>query len=242
MTVTAKALEMQIQLKQLMRQHGITPKPVFVPLAPPQSGDDGAIDITGYASTTDIDLSRQKFRAYAFNHPCLLLRNYRRPPLLYRHNENQIAGTVANLSYDSQGNLKICAEVRHAQAARCNAFSIGARVLEYEIRDADNANFHAEIIKAEIIEVSLTDAPANPQTLVRSRHRAAPVGAYLKTLADQTDLTIRRVKIIQRQFELLHAAIKAPARTAPRPTIRRVPISAPRRPTPFSSLVEAINR
>ena len=248
---TGLAMQMQLQLKTLMRKHGITPKPILVPLSPPPAVDDCAIDITGYASTTDVDLSRQKFRAYAFSNLCLYLKGYALPKLLYRHDESQIAGTIESLSYDDRGSLKIRAEVRHAQAARCNAFSVGARFLEYEIVDADNKNFHALIRSAEITEVSLTDAPCDPRALVQSRHRATAMNAYRKTQAEQTDLMIRGVRLIQRQIEVLQQVIAAPAREAPRAEVRRAPmiISAPRRPrveahraTPFGALVSAMER
>lgn len=135
------ALAMQIELKRLALRHDAAePKPCFVPLAAPV---DYVIEITGLASTTDIDLSRQRFRAYAFNNPCLLLSGYPLPKLLYKHDESQIAGTIQSLGYDDRGNLRICAEVTHDLAKRCNAFSIGARILEYSLVDTDTENFHA---------------------------------------------------------------------------------------------------
>jgi len=110
MTVTVTAMQMQLQVKQLMRDRGITLKPYFVPLSAPT---DYPVEIEGLASTTDVDLSRQKFRAYAFCNLFLTLKGYELPPLYYKHDESQIAGTIDALSYDDKGNLKIRAEVTH---------------------------------------------------------------------------------------------------------------------------------
>jgi phage head maturation protease len=192
------------------------------------------------ASTTNLDLSRQKFRAYAFNNPCLLIRDYAVPKLLFKHDESQIAGVINSLSYDNRGNLRIRAEVTHPLAARCNAFSIGARILEYEIVDGDNENFHALISNAEVTEVSLTDRPANPHAVVQSRSRIAPVEPYLKTLSEHTDLAIKGIQIIQRGFQML-AEMQVNATPPRRAAPQRPPmISAPRRSTQFQQLVQQL--
>jgi hypothetical protein len=94
------ALQMQLELSRLGKRHGVAPKPHFVALADPI---DGPVAVTGFASTTDVDVVRQKFRAYAFNNPCLYLKKFPLPKLLYRHDENQVAGTISSLGYDDKG-------------------------------------------------------------------------------------------------------------------------------------------
>lgn len=165
-----------------------------------------------------------------------------------RHDESQPAGIITNLGYDKSGHLRICAHT-DVMARRCNAFSVGARILEYSIVDADNANFHALISSAEICEISLTDRPANPQALVRSRDRAV-MGEYIKTLHDHSDLAIRGVRVIQRQLEMLQQMMAAPANSqhianfkpdrAPRPAPR--PRVEPYRQSEFGRLISQLEQ
>jgi hypothetical protein len=124
---TGLALQMQLELSRLSKRHGVAPKPHFVALADPV---DGPVTVTGLASTTDIDVARQKFRAYAFDNLCLHLKGYPLPKLLYRHDANQVAGTITSLGYDDRGNLKISAEVDHPLGKRCGAFSVAGIVLD----------------------------------------------------------------------------------------------------------------
>jgi hypothetical protein len=67
---TGLAMKMQLDLAHLMRRHGYVAETINIPLA---AAVDHAVEISGLASTTDIDLSRQKFRAYAFDNLCLTL-------------------------------------------------------------------------------------------------------------------------------------------------------------------------
>jgi hypothetical protein len=149
--------------------------------------------------------------------------------------------------------LRISAEVTHELARRANAFSVGARVLEYEIRDADSANFHGLITQAEITEISLTDVPANPQAIVRNRSRVAPFAAYVGKLHAHADLTIRAVGLMQRQLEILQRLSSTPlvrgSNTASDPApSRRTPQAKPRpqlephRASSFGALVSAMER
>lgn len=80
---------------------------------------------------------------------------YPRPPLLYKHDPEQVDGTIANLDYEDRGQVRIVADVNHELARRCNAFSICAAIIQYEIRNADSADFFALITKAKIDEESL---------------------------------------------------------------------------------------
>lgn len=188
---TGSAMQMQLTLSSLMRRHGaIGAKPCIIPLASPI---DGPIDVSGLASTTDIDLTRQKFRGWAFSNLCLYLKGYPFPKLLYRHDESEVAGEITKLSYEDRGQLRISAQVSHERAKRCTAFSVTARILEYEIREADSPDFHALISNAEIVEISLTDRPANPRALVLSRTPTAPTPPFIQAMGQQANLAIKAV-------------------------------------------------
>ena len=119
-------------------------------------------------------------------------------------------------------------------------------ILEYEIRDADSPDFHALISNAEIVEISLTDRPANSRALVLSRTPTAPTAPFIQAMGQQTNLAIRAVGLIQRQLEVLQQQLSQapspPAPSAAQPPARRpAAINPPRQPTPFKQLVEAIN-
>ncbi|AJA61041.1 MULTISPECIES: hypothetical protein [Bradyrhizobium] len=240
--MSGEAFQMRVQLAKLASRYKIAPRPTLIPLTAPV---DHALTVDGLASTTDIDLERTKFRAYAFCNPCLLFKGRELPPLLYKHDESQPAGKIESLTYDARGNLKISAHVTHELAKRCGAFSIRAYIGGYELRDTDSAHFHALVTNAEIIEISLTDAPANPHALVQRRYPAPPLTAWLKTIGETNALLIRRVAIVREMMTVLAKTPQqrtpklAPAKHPP----RNAPVPIPRRPTTeFSKLVLAINR
>lgn len=240
--MSGEAFQMRVQLAKLASRHKIAPRPTIIPLTAPV---DHALTMDGLASTTDIDLERTKFRAYAFCNPCLLFKGRELPPLLYKHDESQPAGKIESLTYDAEGNLKIRAHVTHELAKRCGAFSIRAYIGGYELRNADSANFHALVTNAEIAEISLTDTPANPHAVVRRRYPAAPLRPWLKTIGETNALLIRRVEIIREMMMVLaktsqqRTPVPAPAKHLPRNAPEPV-ISRPT--TEFSKLVLAMNR
>jgi hypothetical protein len=215
--MSGEAMAMRLALARLAVRHGVAPRPHIIPLADPI---DGPLDIAGYASTADVDLDRVAFRRYAFCNPALLLPTYARPPLLNKHNEAQVAGTIDSLSYDEHGNVKVRCTVTHKQAKRCGAFSIRAKILAYELRETDSNNFHAVVTDAEIVEISLTDCPANPRALVQHRHRAAPMAAYLDAINTTNTLMIRRIEIVKQMAELLQKTCQRREPT-PEPTRQR---------------------
>ena len=195
------AMQMQLELSALMRRHGFAPRPSAVALSAPL---DHIVDVVGYAATTDIDFTRQRFRAYAFNNLCLTLKGYPLPPLHYKHDESRIVGEIISLKYDDRGQLRISARVDDPTARRANAFSIGARILAYEIRDADSAeNVHALISAAELVEISLSDCPANPFAIIQHRSRVAPMPEYLKALHAGDDLIVAGIENLQRQLRAI---------------------------------------
>ena len=82
-------------------------------------------------------------------------------PLLWRHDENQVAGEILDLHYDDKGRLRVRALVTHDLAKRAPGFSVGiSRVREWKMIDADSRrDFHARIERATLDEDQL-DRPA----------------------------------------------------------------------------------
>jgi len=144
----------------------------------------------------------------------------------------------------TKGNLKISAEVDHPLAKRCGAFSVAGSVLDYEIVNPDSADFFALIKRSEITEISLTDCPANPHAIVRSRHQSAPVAPFLQSLNAQADLLSKGIGLIQQQLENLLQAPREELVAQPEPAFiygaypKRRP--AARAQTSFGSLVQQL--
>jgi len=159
------ALGMRVKLARLKQAHNITTV-APVTITPTQPTSHAQI-LTGYASTLDIDLTRQKFRPYAFGN----IRLKDPPPLYYKHNiAAGEVGTIQSLTYDDHGALLVRCRVTDPIARRCNAFSVGVTVRdEYEIINADRPDFYALIKYAELTEISLTDTPANIHARVHNR-------------------------------------------------------------------------
>lgn len=148
--------------------------------------------LEGYASTCCLDLDRVQMRRFAFGYP--LPKDL--PPLLFKHDVDQPAGRVQSLEYDDEGNLRIRAVVDHPLARRMGAFSIGAKVLDYEMRDADGENFYALISSAELVEISCTDSPANPRALVKHRYPASAEVQFLEDVKQKVVLLAKLATLI----------------------------------------------
>ena len=241
--VIATALQMRCDVAKLMRARGVSLEPQRIALAAPVSH---TVELTGLAATTDIDLGRQKFRGWAFTNLCLTLSGYPKPPLYCKHDETAPVGTIKHLSYDERGNLTIVAETDHPLASRCGGFSVGARVLEYKIVDNGGADFYGLITKAEITEISLTDCPANPKALVRTRDRAV-MSDYVRKIHEHTDLFAKAFDNMRRQVEAMQKFVAmTPSRPQAAVTTRSIP--RPRLPvephpqTSFGALVSQIER
>jgi len=194
MTVTGTALRMRLALKNLCEKHKVSADPCLIPLTAPVDGD---LIVEGFAVTSDLDGDRTRFRKYAFGYPLLFRHGY--PPLLVRHDPQQIAGVIDELAYDLDGRLLIAATLTHPLAKRMGAFSISAKVNEYEIKDADTPDFHAIINNAEISEISLTDRPSNPEALVMFRHPASSLVKQYELLIQKVDCLSAISKILQQQ-------------------------------------------
>ncbi len=122
--------------------------------------------------------------------------------------------------------FKFCRPNDNQEAKRCGAFSIRAKILAYKLRETETKNFHAVVSDAEIVEISLTNQPANPASLVRHRSRAAPIDAYLGGIGDYHTLMIKRIGIAQQMAELIQQTCQR--REPPEPTRQRVSDDTPR--------------
>ena len=61
-------------------------------------------------------------------------------------------GVITSLKYDAKGQPRISCETSHPDGARAGAFSIGGKIFNYEIKNADTKDFFAEVTAAEITE------------------------------------------------------------------------------------------
>ncbi|MBR0848794.1 hypothetical protein JQ543_13660 [Bradyrhizobium diazoefficiens] len=157
---------MKYQLAKLRERHQTAPP--IVNRIPFTAAADGPMVLTGLAATNHVDLDRQRLRPYA-----LAWLPWKMPPLLYRHDERQVAGRIDHLEYVG-GDLHITATVDHSIARRASCFSVGVTVHAFELVDPDSPDFHAIILQGWLDEVSLTDAPANPRAVVMHRRTALP--------------------------------------------------------------------
>jgi hypothetical protein len=228
------ALAMQLELKRLALQYGVTSEPCILPLTEPAAPHD--LIIEGFAATCDVDRSRMKFRPWAFT----LLPWEPLPPLLFRH--GRPAGRLLEMRHDDRGRLFVRALVTDSEAKRCGGLSVAATIHAYELRDVDSANFHALITEATVDEISISDRPCNQQALILHRYRQSPVVEYYDHMKNS-------VTCLQQLVELLKADVRRRAVPADRRADRRavhadrhVMEPATSRPkTEFRQLVEAIN-
>jgi hypothetical protein len=173
---------MRVAIKRLQRQYDVTPVAHAIPLSP---AVDYPVIVEGLASTGHLDGDRAKVSPFAFG----LLRPV---PLLYKHREP--AGSVEAISYTADGAVWIKARVTHYGAKMCGAFSVACRVLQYQILNADSADFHAVITNAELTEVSLTDVPSNIHCTVQSRY---PSADFYWLLGQKVDCLQRMAMLLQ---------------------------------------------
>jgi hypothetical protein len=181
MAVTGNALKMKCQLAELAAKHGVT-RATFRPL-PLSAPTACAQHLTGYASSGDVDQDRCRFAPFAFG-----MVSAARTKLLFRHDPNQVAGTIERLSYDADGRLQIACRVDHEQARRCGGFSVSARIREYILIAPDTPSFYALITDASLDEISLTEIPSNPFALVTSRFPASAQAKLFENLRQYFDV------------------------------------------------------
>ena len=113
--MTGEAFQMRYRLARLAEQHGITPGAVTVPLSDPI---DHPVIVEGFASTTDVDLTRQKFRPYAFINPCTMLSNQKLPPVYYKH--DQFRGAVGEILELKDGVDRLRRSCQRAPSVVCH--------------------------------------------------------------------------------------------------------------------------
>ncbi len=181
--MTGQALRMTCQLNDLARQHGV-PRITGYSCEQllPETGDRPCI-LNGYATTFGVDHERMRIAPHSLRWSPKL------PPLYWRHDAAATVGSVDVLEWDTRG-LRISATTDHPLAMRAPAFSLGVTVHDYVIRSADGPNFHAEVTKGFIDEVSLTPVPAHPGALVVARR---PQGAHVRYF----DLGVRAFTLVQ---------------------------------------------
>jgi hypothetical protein len=199
MAVTGNALKLRTELAALMRRHNIVQQPHSIPLAAPTQCP---MVLTGFASTGDLDFDRCRFASFAFG---LLHKSKTR--LLYAHDE--LAGEVEELSYDPYGRLLIKCRVDHAQARRCNGFSVGGRIRAYKLVDTDKPSFHAVIEDCELAEVSLVENPSNRFALVRSRFPADARSKFLGDLSKWAATLTQMVELLPQVAAKDHHCLEA---------------------------------
>ena len=107
-------------------------------------------------------------------------------PLLIEHDATRPAGT-ATPYYDAQGNLRVRTSPLSGDARRYGAFSIGARIIQYTIHDADRRSFFAEVTAAALIEISLTQHPHLTSALVVNRMRPAARAEFFDLMRKRVD-------------------------------------------------------
>lgn len=178
-------LMLRTQLARLHQQFDVVKDAVVIKPSPATAG---AMLLSGYASTVTIDLDRMKFENNSMTWSTM-------PKLLFKHDADQVAGTIDDLHWDAKG-LKITATVDHQQARTMNAFSVAVSIHQYQIINPNSPQFYASITKATLDEVSLVTTPANQFAIVTSRW---PVPASNKFY----DLMMAKVAVLQRLVPLL---------------------------------------
>lgn len=148
----------------------------------------------GYAATADIDADRHRFRPGCFGK---IDRSKIR--LLLKHDPKVIAGTVDDIELDALGRLVVVCTVTHPLAMRMPAFSIGASVENFTIRNPDSAGVYGEVEEAVLDEISLTERPGNRNALLLER--------YIPSALDlSNEAVLAKLKAVQASMMTLQAS------------------------------------
>jgi hypothetical protein len=189
------AKNLQRQLRRLNQRYGVRNEaPKHIPLASPPDHDASLI-LEGIASSPILDCDRTRFAAYCFGAtlPAQL-------PLLIEHDPERRCGT-ATVSYDAHGALRVRTSALSGDARRYSAFSIGAKIIQYGIHDADHRSYFAEVVAAELTEVSLTTHPHLSAALVLQRLRPNPQVEFYNAAQRGFEIIGRKLALIQSQME-----------------------------------------
>lgn len=212
-----KSIDLRNEIHALMRKHRIQSVPCTLPLA---AECQTPIELAGIAATSDLDLDRMRLAPGAFD-PLP-----QHVPLYYKHDINQSAGTITQLTYAADGSLHVQATVTHPMAARCQTFSYAARIEDYSLHDTAGAFFYASINKAVLLELTLTENPSNPNCRVTRRGPEPPGVAFYSLLQ-------KRIQVLQERL--------LPLLAPPREEQASMDVRPVRGPTSFRSLVEQLN-
>lgn len=188
--MNGQALRMKYQLSQLRERHRITPPDRhIISFAPPT---DHPLILEGLAVTPDVDLDRQRIRPYALGWLAWSM-----PPLLFRHDADQVAGQIKTLEYRPNGSLFIRALVDHPVARRCHHWSVGVTVKEFELVDVERPDFYANIKQGWLDEITLTDRPANPRAVVTQRYQSPAAVEQWDLIGQHLSTVGKMIKLLQ---------------------------------------------
>ena len=192
----------------MVAERRVIPEPSAVPMTPPTAGAQILQRVSLGPPHIDAD------QLPVFRRSLGMLRVA--APVIFRHDPKAPAGTIEELKYTDTGALYIRACVSHPEARRCNAFSIGGKVLAYRLHDGGSGDFHAEVTDAELEEISITDRPANLHARVMRRYPASPLPRIFDLTKTRVEVLIRLVALIPETAGAATAAVHR-TRAAPRP-------------------------
>ena len=187
------ASNLQRQLLVLARRHGVTRlAPCRLPLTSPPDHD--TLILEGIASAPTLDVDRTRFAPYCFGAslPTSL-------PLLIEHDAARPAGVAAPY-YDPQGTLRVRTSPLSGVARQFPAFSIGARIIHYQIHDADRRSFNFEVTQAELTEISLTQHPHLDAARVLQRMRPAAMAEFYGHAQSHIAVLTKLAQFLQREI------------------------------------------
>jgi HK97 family phage prohead protease len=126
----------------------------------------GLVRFAGYAALFDRpDKGGDVIRKGAFERA---LQRAGEVPLLWQHKAGAVIGRVEHLSEDGRG-LRVIASVGDARASRLlGSGKVDGLSFGYRVREAKNAGGMRELIKLDLVEVSLVAKPMQPKARVHA--------------------------------------------------------------------------
>lgn len=164
------------------------------------------IRLAGWASTPAIDQED-----CAFQHKSIVIPKAM-PPLFASHRDGELgrayepAGRILNLEWRPQGMwAEVVVEDRYAEY---KAFSVGCKLEAYEIIGKGKTAY-AQVTRASLTELSITNNPCNVETVVVTRAPYNPIDLtpFIKAQAAYTDTIVQKFAAIQRHIRLLEALL-----------------------------------
>ena len=189
--IGTSGLALAVQLRRLMAAHAIGPNPEPWPLALL-----GSLEPQGAGLCGD---GRHRRRPAPVPARCFGKIDRSKIRLLLKHDPKVIAGTVDDIELDALGRLVVVCTVTHPLAMRMPAFSIGASVENFTIRNPDSAGVYGEVEEAVLDEISLTERPGNRNALVLER--------YIPSALDlSNEAVLAKLKAVQASMMTLQAS------------------------------------